>query len=170
MALQIFPKHTGVWEGTYTRIEPNGDIRDKWNSKLTIRWDGDKEYHQVNEYTWDDGHYECHDFGICQFNEKDELIFDNPRIKGKAWETENSVVLTWTYIDRPGSKLFEIIDLIGPEDKHRIRCWKWAQGDEFLGLTMINEHQTKTQEEVDPKFWHDLPNLRTNGQPSRSDK
>jgi len=169
MELKLFPKHIGVWEGSYTRINADGSIRDKWKSRLTIRWEGPGNYHQVNEYMWDDGHYECHDFGVCQFNEKGELIFDNPRILGKAWETHNSIVLTWSYRDRPGSKLYEIIDLIGPEDKHRIRVWKWAQDDEFQGLTMIDERQVKTEEEIDPQFWIDLPTTRTNGQPSRSD-
>jgi len=78
--------------------------------------------------------------------------------------------LTWSYKDRPGSKLYEIIDLIGPEEKHRIRVWKWAQGNEFQGLTMIDEHQIKTEDEIDPQFWVDLPSKRTNGQPSRSDR
>jgi len=170
MELKLFPKHVGVWEGTYTRINADGSVRDKWKSRLTIRFEGERDYHQVNEYMWDDGHYECHDFGVCRFNDDGELIFDNPRILGKSWETQSSVVLTWTYRDRPGSKLFEIIDLIGPEDKHRIRCWKWAQDDEFQGLTMIDERQVKTEDEIDPQFWIDLPNVRTNGQPSRSDK
>jgi len=170
MELKIFPKHTGVWEGTYKRIEPDGSVRDQWKCRLTIRFEGPTAYHQVNEYMWEDGHYECHDFGVCHFNEQGELIFDNPRIVGKAWETNNSVVLTWSYKDKPGSKLYEIIDLIGPEDKHRIRVWKWSHNDEFQGITMIDERQTKTESEIDPQFWIDLPNVRTNGQPSRSDK
>lgn len=170
MKLRLFPKHTGVWEGTYTRIEPDGTIRDKWKSRLTIRFEGSNGYHQVNEYTWDDGHYECHDFGVCHFDKNGCLIFDNPRILGKAWETEDSVVLNWSYKDRPGSKLYEIIDLIGPLEKHRIRVWKWSTNDNFEGLTMIDEHQIKTEAEIDPQFWIDLPNVRTNGQVSRSDK
>lgn len=169
MELKIFPKHTGVWEGTYTRINPDGTVRDKWNCRLTVRFEGENQYHQVNEYMWDDGHYECLDFGVCEFNEKGELIFDNPRIYGKAWETNNSIVLTWNYKDREGSSLYEIIDLIGPKEEHRIRVWKWAQGDEFQGLTMIDERKVKTVEEIDPQFWIDLPKVRTNGQASRSD-
>ncbi len=167
--LILFPKHTGIWEGTYTRIAPDGHIIDKWKSKLTIRMLPDRKYHQVNEYFWEDGHRECHDFGVCQFNEQGELIFDNPRILGKAWETNNSVVLTWEYKNRPGSKLYEIIDLIGPEEKHRIRVWKWAENDDFQGLTMIDERQVATEEQIDPQFWIDLPERRTNGLPSRSD-
>jgi len=134
-----------------------------------MRFEGERLYHQVNEYMWDDGHKECLDFGVCEFNENWELIFDNPRISGKAWETQDSVVLTWHYKNRPGSMLYELIDLIGPDKKHRIRVWKWSQGDEFQGLTMIDEHKLADESEIDPQFWIDLPNNRTNGQPSRSD-
>ncbi len=170
MDLKVFPKHTGVWEGTYKRINPDGSLRDAWKCRLSVRFEGANKYHQVNEYMWDDGHYECLDFGVCAFNDKGELIFDNPRILGKAWETQNSIVLHWSYKDRPGSKLYEIIDLIGPKEEHRIRVWKWSQNDEFQGLTMIDERKVKTVEEIDPAFWANLPNTRTNGQASRSDK
>ena len=78
------------------------------------------------------------------------------------------MVLVWEYKNRPGSKLYELIDLIG-DGTHRIRVWKWAQGDEFQGLTMIEERRVATQEEIDPQFWESLPQIRTNGQPSRSD-
>ncbi len=167
MNLRLFPLHTGIWEGTYTRINPNGEILTRFNSKLTIRmFDGNK-YHQVNQYFWPDGHAECHDFGISEFNEHGELIFDSPRIEGKAWETHNSVCLIWSYKNRPGSKLFEMIDLIG-DGTHRIRVWKWSENDDFQGITMIEERQTAKMHEIDPRFWEELPNLRTTG-PSRSD-
>jgi Domain of unknown function (DUF3598) len=162
MKLKLFPHHTGIWEGTYTRILPDGTIKDKWKSRLSIRmFDGDK-YHQVNEYIWDDGHEELHDFGVCQFNKKGELIFDNPRILGKAWETGNSVVLTWQYKDRPGSNLYEIIDLIG-DGKHRIRVWKWSFNDDFEGLTMIDERQVGTTADIPQSFWDSLPARRFMG-------
>ena len=168
MKLKLFPKHTGVWEGTYTRIDAEGNVTNKWKSRLTIKlYDGNK-YHQVNQYFWDDGHEELHDFGVCEFNEEGVLIFDNPRILGESWETHDSVCLTWTYRNRPGSKLFEMIDLIG-DGTHRVRNWRWTENDEFQGLTMIDERKVKTQEEIDPAFWVDLASRRTLT-PSRSDK
>ena len=167
MNLKLVPNHTGIWEGTYTRIDANGVKYDQWKSKLTIKlYDGNK-YHQVNEYTWPDGHYELHDFGVCEFNADGILIFDNPRILGKAWETHDSVCLTWSYRNRPGSHLYEMIDLIG-DGKHRIRTWKWSFEDTFEGLTMIEERQTATQDQIDPGFWENLAARRFIGK-SRSD-
>ena len=68
--LRLFPKHTGIWEGTYTRIGADGVMVDKWKSRLTIRMMDDGRYHQVNQYFWEDGFEECLDFGICNFNKK----------------------------------------------------------------------------------------------------
>jgi len=166
--LRLFPKHTGIWEGTYTRINAEGKMLDRWKSRLTIRMMENGQYHQVNQYFWEDGFEECLDFGICNFNEKGELIFENPRLSGKAWETGRSVVLIWEYKHRPGMTLFEQIDLIGDDD-HRIRVWKWSENDDFHGITMIEERKVATQEEIDPAFWERLPEIRTNGQASRSD-
>jgi Domain of unknown function (DUF3598) len=155
MNLRLFPQHTGVWEGVYTRIDATGKMTNQWKSRLTIKmYDGNK-YHQVNQYFWPDGY------------ETGTLIFENPRISGYSWETRDSVCLIWTYKNRPGSKLFEMIDLIG-DGTHRVRNWRWTEGDEFQGITMIEERQVKKMEEIDPQFWTDLPNKRTMG-PSRSD-
>jgi hypothetical protein len=60
-----------------------------------------------------------------------------------------------------------MIDLIG-NGKHRIRTWKWSQDDHFEGLTMIEERQIATQDQIDPAFWVDLPARRFTGK-SRSD-
>lgn len=167
--LKLFPFHTGVWEGVYRRIDAQGECYNQWKSKLTIRLFDDVNYHQVNEYFWDDGHYELHDFGICKFNEEGVLIFDNPRILGEAWETHNSVCLTWSYKNRPGSNLYEMIDLIGDEKKHRIRTWKWSEGNTFQGNTMIEEYKTANQEDIPQSFWDTLAEKRFKGE-SRSDK
>ncbi len=167
MNLRLFPLHTGVWEGTYTRIDADGHKVNQWKSRLTIRmYDGNK-YQQVNQYFWPDGHEECYDFGESWFDETGTLILESPRISGRSWETRDSVCLIWTYKNRPGSKLFEMIDLIG-DGTHRVRNWRWTQDDEFHGLTMIDERRVKTMEEIDPQFWIDLPGMRTAG-PSRSD-
>jgi hypothetical protein len=164
--LRLFPKHTGIWEGTYMRIDAKGKIINQWKSRLTIKLEG-SDYHQVNHYIWDDGHEEIHDFGISKFDDNGTLIFDSPRIEGYSWETRDSVCLVWSYKNRPGSKLFEMIDLIG-DGTHRIRNWRWSEGDEFQGITMIEERKVATQEEIPASFWEELPNKRFKGV-SRSD-
>jgi len=165
--LKLFPKHTGVWEGSYIRIDANGNVTNQWKSRLTIKLEG-SDYHQVNHYIWDDGHEEIHDFGISKFDDEGTLIFDSPRIEGYSWETRDSVCLVWTYKNRLGSKLFEMIDLIG-DGTHRVRNWRWTENDEFQGITMIDERKISTQEEIPDSFWEELPEKRFKGV-SRSDK
>jgi Domain of unknown function (DUF3598) len=143
--LKLFPLHTGVWRGTYTRIAADGSIIHQHASELTLRLNG-SIWHQTNRYTFLDGREEFHDFGECPFNEEGVLIFDNPRILGKAWETEDSIVLEWQYKNEPGSQLYEIINLLG--DGHRMRVWQHARNGVFEGLTMIEERRVKTQAEI----------------------
>ncbi|MCU0391685.1 MAG: DUF3598 family protein [Thermoflexibacter sp.] len=138
MELKLFSQHTGIWEGTYTRLNEKGEVIDKHNSRLTLKLEGDK-WSQKNEYMWDNGKKEVHDFGISQFNKDGILVFDNQRIKGEAWEADQVIVLHWIYNDTPGSHLYEIITLLG--DGHRMRTWQHSLNGKFTGLTMIEERR-----------------------------
>ena len=145
MDLKLFPSHAGVWEGTYTRLDPQGKVLDHHSSRLTMLLQG-QDWRQTNEYKWEDGKHEFHNFGIAQFDNEGVMTFDNPRIFGKAWESEPSIMLWWTYKDEPGSKLFEIITMI--EDGHRMRTWQHSRNGVFEGLTMIEERQVKKMSEI----------------------
>ena len=147
MDLKFFPHHLGIWEGTYTRLAPDGSIMFKHKSRLTFRMDG-KKWYQTNLYNFDDGREEFHNFGEAIFDDNGVMTFDNPRIYGKAWEGDKNIMLEWTYKDQPGSRLFEMITLINPG--HRMRVWQFSQDDEFQGLMMIEEWQIAKEEEVDP--------------------
>jgi hypothetical protein len=138
MALTLFPKHAGVWKGTYTRISPKGDIIDKHHSHLTLKLNG-KQWSQLNEYRWENGKHEIHDFGTSLFDDNDHLQFDNPRIKGEAWEADNVIILWWTYKNEPGTMLYEIITLTG--ENSRMRTWQHSRDGVFEGLTMIEEYR-----------------------------
>ncbi|WP_250631861.1 DUF3598 family protein [Rhodoflexus caldus] len=146
MNLKLFPLHTGVWEGTYTRLSPDGKVLDHHKSRLTLRLNGNC-WEQLNEYFWDNGRYERHNFGKNYFNEAGIMTFDNDRIYGTSWESGDSIILEWTYKADPGSKLYEIINTIGPG--HRMRVWQWSHSGRFEGLTMIEERQVSTQEQTD---------------------
>lgn len=138
MELKLFPQHIGIWEGTYTRLNEKGQVIDQHKSRLTLKLEGNA-WHQKNEYTWENGKKETHDFGISYFGKDNILIFDNPRIKGEAWEADQVIVLHWSYKDTPGSQLYEIITLIG--DGHRMRTWQHSLSGQFTGLTMIEERR-----------------------------
>jgi hypothetical protein len=145
MHLKLFPKHGGVWQGTYKRINPAGELMWEHNSLLTLRLDG-AEWRQTNLYEFPDGRTEFHNFGVTHFDDKGVMTFDNPRIYGKSWETEGSIILWWTYINEAGSKLYEIINLI--DDKHRMRVWQHTTNGVFEGLTMIEEWKIAEQDTI----------------------
>lgn len=153
MNLKFFPHHTGIWEGTYKRIAADGTILYTHKSKLTFRLDG-RRWYQTNLYNFDDGREEFHNFGEAIFDDDGVMTFDNPRIYGKAWEGKENILLSWTYKDQPGSKLYEIISLLGKG--HRMRVWQFSENDVFQGLMMIEEWQKATQEAV-PKSHFDQP-------------
>ena len=145
MRLKLFPKHGGIWEGTYKRLNPAGTLIWQHKSRLTLRLDG-TEWRQSNLYEFPDGRIEFHNFGLSQFDKKGIMTFDNPRIFGKAWEIDGSVVLWWTYKNEAGSKLYEIINLI--DDNHRMRVWQHSKNGVFEGLTMIEEWRVAEQDAI----------------------
>jgi hypothetical protein len=145
MRLKLFPKHGGIWEGSYKRLNPAGELIWEHKSRLSLRLDG-TEWRQSNLYEFPDGRIEFHNFGLSHFDKKGVMTFDNPRIFGKAWEIDGSVVLWWTYKNEEGSKLYEIINLI--DDKHRMRVWQHSTNGVFEGLTMIEEWKVAEQDAI----------------------
>lgn len=145
MILNLFPLHTGVWEGTYTRIAPNGTVL--WSHKclLRLRLDGNV-WRQSNQYNFPNGKIEFHNFGLSQFDAHGVMTFDSPRIYGKCWETETSIMLWWEYVNEPGTKLYEIINLL--DNGHRMRVWQHSRNGVFEGLTMIEEWKTAEQDAI----------------------
>ncbi len=138
MELKLFPLHVGTWEGTYTRLDEKGIIIDQHKSRLTLRLEGNA-WSQKNEYTWENGKKEVHDFGVSYFDSNGIITFDNQRIKGSSWEADKVIILHWTYVEKPGSNLYEIITLLG--DGHRMRTWQHSLNGQFIGLTMIEEYR-----------------------------
>jgi hypothetical protein len=149
MKLKLFPHHTGIWEGTYTRIAADGKVLWSHKSRLFLRLDGN-DWRQSNLYTFPDGKVEFHNFGLSHFTEEGTMTFDNSRIYGKSWESEDSIILWWEYKEEPGSKLYEIINLLEPD--HRMRVWQHSRNGAFEGLTMIEEW--KIAEQIDIPLSH----------------
>ncbi len=155
MSLQLLPHHTGIWEGTYTRIDASGKVMFTHKSRLTLRLDG-KEWRQTNYYEFDSGRIEFHNFGMSPFNDNWVMQYDNPRIRGEAWEDVNNknILLWWSYKQEPGTMLHEMITMLEPG--HRMRVWQHSCNGVFEGITMIEERQVARQEAV-PMDHYDQP-------------
>jgi hypothetical protein len=135
---QIFDAFSGTWEGEYIYVDSNGQLTDKHSSKLELRRVG-RDWKQSNTYTWADGRQLVFDFA-AQFDENGELVFDTPRLKGKAWVSGESVLLDWEYQNTPPNKNFERINMIAPMT--RMRSWQLSENGAPTGHVLIHEKQT----------------------------
>ena len=131
----IFDQHVGIWEGTYRYFDANGELMDVHNSRLELQRDCN-QWEQTNMYMWDDGKTVNFSFPGT-FSPDDVLTIDTPRLWGEAWESENTILLTWAYLDQPGSQNFEMINLLSADK--RVRTWQLTANGEVTGFVLISE-------------------------------
>ena len=139
--MPLLVRHEGDWVGTYTIIDNDGKILDKYDSHLTCQFpeDEDYPYFQTNRYTWADGKYEEYQFPGIYRDQK--LWFDTERIEGHAWEADDSIIiLNFRYKDLADVNLYEMIHL-SPCNKHRTRTWHWFKNGEIYQRTLIKEER-----------------------------
>ena len=136
----VFDQHVGIWEGTYRYFDANGELTDVHYSRLELQRNCN-QWEQTNTYMWDDGKTVTFSFPGA-FSAEHVLTIDTPRLYGEAWESENTILLTWTYLDQPESQNFEMINLLSPTS--RVRTWQLTDDGEVTGFVLISE--TRQQE------------------------
>lgn len=133
----VFERHMGVWEGTYTLLDAEGEVIYRHKSRLEIQHKG-SEYFQRNIYTWPDGKVETYEFA-GEFREG-RLWLDVPRLRGSAVEVgDNDIVLTWVYKDSPTQQMAELIHLY--DDTRRCRTWQFIENGKITRVMVINEEK-----------------------------
>jgi hypothetical protein len=141
--MPVLARHEGDWVGTYTLIDCNGNMLDHHRSHLTCQFPADdpSKYYQINRYTWDNGKQEEHRFPGTYHNKK--LWFDTERIKGHAWEADDSTVILWfAYKEVPDFYLYEMIQ-ISPCNTYRARTWHWFKNHQIFQRTLIQEERQR---------------------------
>ena len=141
--MPILARHEGTWEGTYIEVDPNAEVIDRFDSRLTCQFpeEGEHPYVQTNRYEWPDGTVQ--EIGFPAQYDGTKLHWNNERIKGKAWEVEQddrTVMLSWTRKDIPGSVFYEMIQ-INDDDDFRARTWHWFKEGELFKRTLIEERR-----------------------------
>lgn len=139
--MPVLFRHAGDWVGTYTLIDNEGKILDKYNSHLTCQFPEDSPYpyYQINRYQWPNGKQEEHQFPGTYRDKK--LWFDTERIQGCAWEADDSIIiLHFTYKTMPEMSLYEMI-AISPCNQHRARTWHWFKNNKLYQRTLIQEER-----------------------------
>jgi hypothetical protein len=139
--MPVLARHAGDWMGTYTLMDCAGNILDRHQSHLTCTFpeDDPTKYYQINRYTWADGKREEHCFPGTYQDKK--LWFDTDRIKGHAWEVDDSTIILWfSYKTVPDFYLYEMIQ-ISPCNNYRARTWHWFKNNQIYQRTLIQEER-----------------------------
>lgn len=142
----------GVWEGAYAYVDPNGKLLDQHQCKLIHIFpdDNPEEYHQINEYIWNDGKKERLEFVFkLQGN---ELSFTHPRAVGYVWEEKlrigelATLRVSWLRSDHQGYSPYDLPNCcvheliqINSDATKRARVWQWFQNEELVQRTVIEE-------------------------------
>jgi Domain of unknown function (DUF3598), N-terminal len=139
--MPLLARHEGDWEGTYTYVDPAGQVVDRHASHLRCAFpsSGEFEYHQTNTYTWPDGRTEVHEFP-GRYDGFGRMTFDTDRIRGCTWGIdENVLYLSWVYKAKGEDlRLFELI-VLSDDGNHRCRTWQWVRDGQIEMRTLINE-------------------------------
>lgn len=134
--MPVLARHAGVWDGTYTLVDPLGNVLDQHRARLTQSIEGEL-WLQKNEYFWSDGRAQTLLFPGRVSDRR--LHFDTERLIGEAWEVgPSTIILNWTYKHDPGGFLYELINLTDGDTK-RARVWQHFDGHELVRLTLIKE-------------------------------
>lgn len=139
--MPLLARHAGQWEGTYTHVNPAGEIIDQHRSLLTCAFPevGEFPYTQTNAYTWPDGRTETIEFPATLKDGK--LHFDTERINGYCWEVDDlAIVLKWTYVKDASVTLYELI-LLDESGNNRTRTWHWRKDGVCFQRTLIDERR-----------------------------
>lgn len=155
---QRMPQHggsEGVWEGVYIYQDVEGNELGRHKSRLTHIFPEDKplEYHQRNQYFWDNGDTEDFRFHFV-INDDNEMEFKNERSHGCVWEEKPrvgdmaNVRVSWhrseiegyAPYDVPHATIHELIEM-DKDFQHRGRVWQWYVDGELIGRTIIKEHR-----------------------------
>ncbi|MFE3450676.1 DUF3598 family protein [Nonomuraea sp. NPDC059194] len=137
--MPLLARHEGRWEGTYRHLDSLGQVVDLHRSLVTCSIVDDLAYHQVNEYTWDDGRSERHEFPGTYLG-AGRCAFDTERIRGEFWEVDASTIyLNWVFkAEDEDLRLFELI-VLSEDGTTRSRVWQWIRAGECVRRTLIDE-------------------------------
>jgi hypothetical protein len=137
--MPLLARTLGVWEGTYTKVDPFGAILGQHRSRLTCSWLDDGTYLQVNEYTWDDGRRQ--EFRFPGTVSDGRLHFDTERIRGDCWEiSPTNLVLNWVYKHDPSGFLWELMTL-SDDFRRKSRVWQFFDGHQMTAVMLIKEER-----------------------------
>ncbi|MBN3944104.1 MAG: DUF3598 family protein [Nostoc sp.] len=141
--MPLMARQEGEWSGSYTLVDTEGKILDKYTSHLSCKFieNPPYSYYQINRYKWPNGKQEEHHFPGLYRDKK--VWFDTERLKGNAWEVDDATIMfRFTFKKAPGAYLYEVIYL-SPCNNYRFRTWHWFKNDQLYQRTLVQEERIK---------------------------
>lgn len=142
--MPVLYRHLGTWVGNYLYIDPQGNLIDKHQSRVTSLNPSDRRYLQINEYVWEDGRHETRNFDAQLKNGR--IWFDNDLILG--WAADNrseSVLLQWRRkidIQNNVNRMFYEMIQVSSNNHHRCRTWQVLLDDVLEYRVLVTETRT----------------------------
>jgi hypothetical protein len=136
----------GVWEGTYTHLEPSGALIERYGSRQETRLRGEDWFERII-YTREEKAPEVLDFKARITG--DTVTFDDPDFFGVSYLVEGRItVFPYHWKSNPGREIVEIITLA--TDTYRTRLWQTFDDGVLSRLTVIEE---KRLPDETPEEW-----------------
>lgn len=139
--MPVMIRHEGEWSGSYTLVDTQGNILDKYTSHLSCQFveNPPYSYYQINRYKWANGKQEEHHFPGIYRDKK--VWFDTERLDGNAWEVDDATIMfRFAFKNMPGAYLYEVI-FLSPCSNYRFRTWHWFKNDQVYQRTMVQEER-----------------------------
>jgi hypothetical protein len=134
----LLSRIAGVWVGTYTKVDTQGRVLDRFASRQETRLRGDRWFERI-EYTWDDGRFKRLDFRATVRDDAG-LVFDVDTIEGDAIVvTPDITVFPYRWRDRPDQNIVETVAL--GDDDHRSRVWQAFERGDLAFVMIVHERR-----------------------------
>jgi Domain of unknown function (DUF3598) len=131
----------GVWEGTYTHLQPDGTLIERYGSRQETRLVGGHWYERII-YSRDGVDPEVLDFRANITG--DTVTFDDPDFLGVSYLVEGRLtVFPYHWKSNPNREIVEIITVA--TDDYRTRLWQTFDNGVLTRLTVIEEHRRRDQ-------------------------
>lgn len=136
-------KVAGVWEGSYTVLNPKGGVIERFPSRQEGRMEGTRWTERVTYLRESEGPCEQYYHATV---DGDQVDFHNSNMWGQTTRVgEEAVIFSFGWHERPRER---IIEVTRPEGDYRTRVWQHFFDGELSKITVIEEHRVVGAEPV----------------------
>jgi hypothetical protein len=129
-------KIAGVWAGTYTVLQPDGTLLERFDSRQEGRMEGTTWTERVTYLREGQEPYE-HFYHATVHG--DSVVFHNSNMWGETSRIgEEAIIFSFGWNERPDERIIEVSRPVGD---YRTRVWQHFAKGELSKLTIIEERR-----------------------------